>query len=353
MFDYNYVGQPSDYGGRFSFDANTWSIYRREGTRDQRVYSRAGWTLPYTANSGEIYTLNANVQGYLYNVSNIGPDIESNRPTEDGSSARLFPQMSMEWRYPFVRRGEDFRTVVEPIVSFIAAPNIGNQSRYPNEDSRSVDFDDTNLFRLNRFAGADRLEGGQRVVYGFNTNISRYTGGRASAFLGQSYRLRDESAFPTGSGLDEQRSNIVGRLSFSPHPWLYTAYRFQLDSDNFEARRSYADLVIGPPALNLTTSYIFIDQSSQTILTTDLEQLQNTLNLRLTDNWLLQGRSVRDLGEQPGQLLTGVTLFYEDECFLLGLDWTKRQVGNRDNPPDTAFIIRLIFRNLGEVKAKG
>lgn len=353
MLDYNYVGEPGSYGGHFSFDANTWSVYRTEGTRDQRVYSRAGWTLPYTASTGEIYTLSANVQGYLYNISDIGPEIESNRPTEDGFQARAFPQASLEWRYPFVNRSENFRTIVEPIVSFIAAPNVGTQSRFPNEDSRSIDFDDTNLFGRNRFSGVDRLEGGQRVVYGFNTSLSRVTGGRASAFLGQSYRLNNESAFPEGSGLEDQRSNIVGRLTFAPHPWLFSAYRFQLDRDNFEARRSFADLVIGPPSFNISTSYIFIDRSSQSTLTTDLEQLQNSINLRLSERWLLQARSVRDVGENAGQLLTGATLIYEDECFLLGLDWTRREVGNRDNPPDTAFIIRLIFRNLGEVQAKG
>ncbi len=81
--------------------------------------------------------------------------------------------------------------------------------------------------------------------------------------------------------------------------------------------------------------------------------MQNSLNLRLSERWMFQARSVRDVGENSGQLLTGATLIYEDECFLLGLDWTQREVGNRDNPPDTAVIIRLIFRNLGEVQAKG
>ena len=111
-----------------------------------------------------------------------GDQIEPADP-EDGVQARAFPQASLEWRYPFVNRGETFRTIVEPTISFIAAPNVGTQSRFPNEDSRSVDFDDTSLFRLNRFSGTDRLEGGQRVVYGLNTNISRITSRRATAFL--------------------------------------------------------------------------------------------------------------------------------------------------------------------------
>ena len=92
--------------------------------------------------------------------------------------------------------------IVEPIVSVVAAPRIGNQERFPNEDSRAIDLDDTNVFRRNRFTGLDRVEGGQRVSYGVNVDTRRLdNGARFAAFLGQSYRFQRDGNFPGESGL--------------------------------------------------------------------------------------------------------------------------------------------------------
>ncbi len=350
---YNFVGEPDAWGGRLQFDANALSIYRSEGTRDQRASLRGGWLLPYATPDGHIFSLEAVLQGDVFRVDKIGSAADPFRPTEDGVSARLFPQLSVGWRYPLVRQDGDFRTVVEPIVSVVAAPIIGDQDQHPNEDSRSVEFDDSNLFRLNRFNGFDRVEGGQRVNYGVNTNIRRAGGGALSVFLGQSYRFQDESTFPTGSGLEEQESNYVGRIGFSPHDWLSTRYVFQLDKDDFTAARSLSGFTFGPRALQLSVNHIFFERSTQTVEPFDIEQLSTQLTARLSENWRFRVRELRSLSEEDeGQLLFGASLIYEDECILAGIDYTRRFVGSRDNPPDTAIVFRIILRNLGEVKTK-
>ncbi|MBI3453606.1 MAG: LPS-assembly protein LptD, partial [Rhodospirillales bacterium] len=100
MLDYNYVGEPGRYGGYYSFDANALSIYRSEGTRTQRVVSRGGWTIPYTADSGEIYSFSTTLLGEGYSVSNLGSLDDPNRPSRDGRSGRVFPQLNLGWRYP-------------------------------------------------------------------------------------------------------------------------------------------------------------------------------------------------------------------------------------------------------------
>jgi hypothetical protein len=43
-------------------------------------------------------------------------------------------------------------------------------------------------------------------------------------------------------------------------------------------------------------------------------------------------------------------LIYEDECFLFGIDFQRRLVGDRDNPPDSAVVLRFALRNLGETR---
>jgi LPS-assembly protein len=349
--DYNYVSDPGEYGGHYSFDANALSIYRTHGTQDQRGVLREAWTLPYVAPDGQIYTLTASLREDFYHTSTLGDMQDPFAPSADGAKVRGVPELGMGWRYPFIRRDGDLRTIVEPIVYATAAPVYGNQGAFPNEDSRAVDFDVTNLFRMNRFDGYDRVEGGEHVSYGVNTTFIRNTRGRAAVFLGQSYRLQEGSPFPTGSGLDTQSSNYVGRVLFEPHPWVTSRYSFQLDRASFAPVRETATVSVGPSALRISLNYIFVDARTQPSLTTgNIEQVGGVIDSRLSPHWRVQGRYLTSLSSaDAGALAWGGTLFYEDECLVIGLDMTRRFTGTRDAPPDTAFVLRLVFRNLGEV----
>jgi LPS-assembly protein len=347
--DYNYVSEPGLYGGHYSFDANALSILRSKGTEDQRGIVRGGWTLPYTAPSGEIYTLTASIRGDFYNTSTLGTLPDPSAPAETGIHARGVPEIGLGWRYPFVRRDGDVRTIVEPIAFAAAAPVYGAQSRFPNEDSRAVDFDATNLFRLNRFDGYDRVEGGERVSYGVNTTFIRGNGGQGSIFLGQSYRLQHDNPFPTGTGLDTQSSNYVGRIVFSPHPMVSARFNAQLDRNTWKPARDTASLSLGPQAFRISASYIFVDKRTQANLTNNVEQFGGVLDSRFTENWRAQLRYLTSLTTPTGELTSGASLIYEDECLVVGLDYTRRFTGTPDAPPDTAYIVRVVFRNLGQI----
>jgi hypothetical protein len=82
-----------------------------------------------------------------------------------------------------------------------------------------------------------------------------------------------------------------------------------------------------------------------------VEQLGTALDSKLSPYWRTQIRYLTSVAdEDPGTLAWGGSLIYEDECILAGVDLTRRYIGNRDNPPDTAIMVRVVFRNLGEIK---
>ena len=99
-----------------------------------------------------------------------------------------------------------------PRLQLVASTN-GSNNGIPNEDSRSIDLEESNLFALNRFPGYDRWEGGTRVTYGIDWRWTR-PGLVVTGQLGQSYRLSDQpNIFPDGTGLSRRLSDIVGRAS--------------------------------------------------------------------------------------------------------------------------------------------
>jgi LPS-assembly protein len=354
LMEYQWISRSDLRGGYFHFDSYSYAIYRTEGTRSQRTAGIVGYTIPFTASTGEVWTLTTALQGDLFNTSSIGRKHDGFQPSEDGFHGRVHPQVSLGWRWPFVNTTERFRTIIEPVVAVVAGPRIGNQGRLPNEDSRAIDLDDTNLFRRNRFSGLDRLEGGQRVVYGGHINVARVDSpARFSAFLGQSYRFQRDGNFPAESGLDDHESNYVGRVLFSPHPWVSASYRFQLNKNDFSAARTSAGLRLGPEAFNVNFGYSYIERSTQPSLAHDLEQFSTSVTTRLDENWRFTVRESRSLSKDAGQLRFNATLIYEDECFLFGVDFQRRFTGNRDDPPDTSVVLRLTLRNLGDTRIQG
>lgn len=349
--DYHYIGEKGLYGGYYTLDSSTLSVLRRTGTEDQRITTKPGWHLPYITDDGQVYSLDATLQGDLWHASGIdlAPDDPYN-PTKAGYSERLFPQLALGWRDPFVKRGAAWQTIVEPIVTADIAPNMGTQGLYPNEDSRGVVLDALNIFSANRFPGYDRVDGGQRINYGFNTDLTRLQGGRFQIFAGQSYRFEPDPALPQGSGLNEKQSSYVTQMTFTPNQWFQSSLQGQFDP-HFGTQVLNPGASIGlPNVAGLSVSYLYIKASTQpTVLTNDVKQIYPSAYLRLTPNWRFQVYDAHNLGVDPGQLIAGAAAIYEDECLVFETDMQRRFIGSVNNPEETVFSVRIVFRNLGEI----
>ena len=346
--DYNHVGEPDRLGGRWSLDTNGLVLLRTGGTDSRRLSLKAGWQLPYTSSIGEVYTLSFGLQGDGYLVDDfIDPGTGARR---DGLTGRLFPQAALEWRFPFVREDGNWREFIEPVAALVVAPNGGNPGKIPNEDSQNFEFDDTNLFSLNRFPGLDRVDGGQRVVYGLKGGIYNNTGGSATAFLGQSFRFREDDTFANDSGLEKNLSDFVGRVQFSPVKYVDLLYRSRLGQTNLDAKRNEVDLALGPPALRLNLDYVFFKQTGTTTEFEDREEILLSLSSRVTEFWSVAVRHRRDLTANGGALQSGASLTYADECFLFTVDLTRSFTRDRDIEPSDTILFRLVFKYLGQVQ---
>ena len=78
------------------------------------------------------------------------------------------------------------------------------------------------------------------------------------------------------------------------------------------------------------------------------EQVGLQLSTRFTEHWSAQVANLRNLDADEGDLRWSASVVYSDECLIAGLYFVRTFVGDRDNPPDTAVFLRLVFRTLGE-----
>jgi LPS-assembly protein len=352
LLDYNYVSPPVTLGSYFTLDANALALSRIAGRDSRRLSLKGGWVLPYTSSWGDVWRLSATVQGDVYSFNDLDPNSDDPNPagpTEDGAEARLFPQVSLEWRYPFVNHHEGWHDVIEPIAQIVAGPNGGNPEDIPNEDSLDIEFDETNLFDLNRFAGLDRVDSGQRINYGLKWSIYGDGGGHASAFVGQSYSLNESGNFDQSSGLDTRLSDFVGAIYVNPADYLDMVYRFRLDADSFQAQRDELLLKAGPEWLNIDLSYAFLsDEADTSIAFGDRQEVAARLNAEFDDNWsgYIAGR--RDLEE--GRMLSyGLGLAYQDECFDIRASVTRNLFEDEERDREVKVLFSVAFKNLGSL----
>jgi len=349
LMDYNLVGDPDGYGGHWEVDANLMALTRSEGAESRRLSLRAGWELPRITESGQVWRLFADVRGDAYWVDDVQ---EPGHPVTDlssGATGRIVPSVGADWRYPFARSSGSTTQIVEPVVGVIFSPNGGNPDKIPNEDSQDFEIDDSNLTSRNRFTGLDRVETGLRAYYGLYLSAIG-ADGYSDAFFGQSYRLHRDASFPAASGLDENFSDFVGRVTIRPNLPAMVQYRFRIDKDELRARRSEVLASVGPPAFKLGVDYAFFGRGTGSNQFTNREEITGSVRSQLTKNWAVFASTRRDL--QRGQSLANrFGLQYTCDCFTFGIDYTRTFTQDRDIQPSEKIFFRIIFKTLGAVEA--
>ncbi|HWI26670.1 MAG TPA: LPS assembly protein LptD [Stellaceae bacterium] len=358
--DYQWVSQPDAIGSRLALEGNVMNLARLEGIDTRRTSLGAEWRLPFVDSIGGQYGLAVHVRGDGYQSDNLPL---ANGGTESATAGRVFPQLSLTWRYPWVRRAEGYSQIIEPIAMIAAAPNGGNPATIPNEDSQGFEFDATSLFLPNRFPGFDRVDSGQRVDYGLQTGVYGDGGGSTRLLIGQSYALQTNDNFLPGSGLEHRVSDVVGSLTMSPTSLLDLTYGFRLGYNNLALRSQEVGTTFGPTNLRFSVNYLQIDQIADAPSLQKRKQISGVISAGLTQYWSMQLIGTRDLaGPQNNtvdqlvgttqSIYSGVSLTYRDECMAFVTSLTQSGVRSGDAIPGTSLLVSIVFKNLGDVGTK-
>ena len=347
--NYNFTGQPNTYGIRPEIDLEISSITRELGVDSRKLSLKSGLQMPFYSDLGEIYTFHSSLQTDLFFSNNMdgGLDVKSGT---DNREFRIIPQLGVNWRYPFVRKRIDNVQIIEPILNFVLGPDTQNSSKIANEDSQAFEFDDTNIFDLNRYAGTDRITGGSRIDYGIRTSIAKDDGQQSELLLAQSYRFAGSSSFGEASGLEHKKSDYIGRFTFFPNDAFNINYRFRLDRKNFSPNRVELGLNLFHPQHTMGLDYILIDEQSETEEFGNREQLDLNINSQLLENWTSSLQLVQDFKDNSNRTIKaslGVT--YTDECFTIGIQYQREDMSGEDLQPEDQVLLLINFRDLGSL----
>lgn len=345
LAQYHHMSKADSIGGRMLIDSNFRYLYRGDGPRTERVSLRPGYEVSRTTDFGLVGTFKTSLQADLYNVDQIdNPTVSTDAKTS--VTGRFLPRVTVETRYPFVRSTGTVRQIVEPIAMITATPNGGNPTNIPDEDSVVYEADDTNLFSEDRLPGDDRVESGQRVAYGLNLGAYGRSDGRTTAFIGQSYRFSTDDNLHDNNLIEENFSDIVGRIDIRPNRYANLLYRFAFQPDKaFQPRRSDVTFSLGPAAYQLRGSYTFVGATSQF---DEREELNLAISSQITDHWYVMLATQQDLAANRSLQHVGL-IRYQDECIIVDIQGKRSFFSDNDIQPSDSVLFRIRFKNLGEV----
>jgi len=338
LVELEYVPDETVMGGRFQLMGNMLYLHRGEGQDTARVSSTASWKLPLTTPGGHLVTFFANLRADAYHVTDTGVS-----GTDEETVGRVLPWAGAEWRYPLVRTDWGWKQIIEPIVQVIAAPYGGNPNEIPNEDSAAFEFDETNLFSFNKFPGLDRWETGPRVNAGVRA-AAYFDEGFVEAILGQSYRFHEDNAFAEETGLRNQQSDYVGRLTVQPDGNIRLVHRFRIDQSaaRFERNEVYAE-AFDPDWYSFKAGYVLLEPDP--LLPDQREEVNVAGSIQALDNIWLRGSGRRDLaGDQMIESKFGIS--YEDDCAEFGVDFRRRFTRDRDIEPASSFLFTFRLKGV-------
>lgn len=345
-------------GGQVQLQANSLAILRIHGQDTQRAFASARWDWRRLTPLGQQLTLTAYARGDVYHTEDAASTSVPIYAGTDGWHTRGIVAAAADLQWPLIGPLLGGIQRVVPRVQLVATPRTPNMS-IPNEDARSVDLEDSNLFALNRFPGYDRWEDSSRITYGLDWFYER-PNFAISSTIGQSYRLnRRPGIFPEGTGLTDRLSDIVGRTRIRYGRFLDLTHRYRLDKNNLAVRRNELDLTVGSDQTYLQIGYLRLNRDIDPLVEDlrDREELRLAGRIKFARYWSVFGATVLDLtnkdedafsladGWAPVRNRLGVA--YEDECLELGLTWRRDYERLGEFRKGSTFALQIALKGLG------
>ena len=345
--NYNYQGSKKTKMGFVDFNANFLSLTRRQGSDLRKISLQPIITYPFQDNLGNRFKFQAKTTVSSYMLSHVQ---RTNKNDFKGIKNRIHPEFLFGWDLPLQKKQNNSIFFLKPQAAIILAPNRGGDEDIPNEDSDSFEFSETHLFNSSLYPGDDKLEkSNQRIDYGLNFSVkSQEKNLNSDFFIGQSFRFRKNHNFGSTSGLNDQLSDLIGRIGFGFGKNLNLSYRFLINKDSlFTTRRDQFTVSTKIYNTDVTINYIYLEPT--TGISDEREEFNISLNHTFNDSYSLRYSIREDLSSTGGLLGQKFALTFNNECFTTEIGLNRSYYLDREIKPNDTFMITFIFKTLGSI----
>lgn len=176
--------------------------------------------------------------------------LDNTAPGENRSPSRSLPIATFESGLDFEGPAGGGRTLtLEPRLQYLYVP-YRNQDDLPLFDTALPDLNLVELFRTNRYVGADRVSDADQVTAGVTTRLLSGSGQQyLTATLGQAYEFETPRVQLPGELLDDRKtSDVVGEVVVSAFKNWNVDLNLQWNPAASQAERTFVQLQFKPGA---------------------------------------------------------------------------------------------------------
>lgn len=261
-----------------------------------------------------------------------------------GTVYRLTPYSAVELRYPVqATAAGGVSHVIEPIAQLVWSDTFGDPA--PNEDSFIVEFDEANLFSLDRLPGSDRRETGTRANIGLSYSRIAPTGWTVGVGAGVVFRRKDEGQFTEGSGLDGLQSDFLMATHVSFSDRLSLINRSLFDS-SLDFTSSELSLAWSGDRHEVISTYTFLETDLGEQRADPMAELALDGEYSLTSGWDA-GLNFRYDFVDNEATRAGLTLGFTNECLDMEFSVSRRYTTSSTVEPATSFGVTVSLAGFG------
>ena len=301
----------------------------------RRATAQADWERAFTFKNG------LRIQPFLdgrvdvYNLSGLtaGPS--------SATLTRAFGTLGANVTYPLIKQAGKVTWVLEPMAQIAISPNTRLDARIPNEDSQVFEFDETNLFQINRSPGYDLYEGGQSVTLGGRATASLPDGRSASLLFGRRFAARDDLTLPSRTGLQNALSDYIFAADVTPFKGVRVFSRLRLDSETFAVNRLETGASFTTARVNGYVSYVqeVLSPTGGRVSSLDIHG-----EAYLTRHWGATTYAIIDNGDWRRR---DFGVVYRDDCLRVEVLYRHDDTTNGTLGPSSSVVLRLSLATFG------
>ncbi|MFT4148931.1 MAG: LPS assembly protein LptD [Paracoccaceae bacterium] len=307
-----------------------------DGRDVARMTVKGDWRRNWVTDPGIVATLMGAVSADLYDINQ---DAEYG-----GTETRLHGVAGVELRWPWVKAGTDGAShVIEPVLQLVTSH--GGDGRIPNEDSTLVEFDESNLFAMNRFPGSDAIEQGSWASLGLSYTRYDPTGWSLSFAGGRVIRSSDLDQFSAASGLDGKRSDWLLAWQLGLPDGLSLTNRVLFD-DDLKVTKGEWRMDVARDRYSLSSGYVYLIADPDEDRPEQTSELQLDASYDLNPNWTASAMTRYDF-DADRATRAGVGLVWRNECVQVDLSLSRRFASSTSVQPTTSFGLSVQLAGFG------
>lgn len=301
-----------------------------------RLSARVDWRKSFLLPVGIEATILGDFTADAYNISEDA--------TYEGSSTRTHGNAGVELRWPlFKAEAGGAVQVIEPVAQAIWSSS--DDEELPNEDSVLVEFDEGNLFSLDRFPGSDAVERGPRVNLGVTWTRHDPAGWSMGVTVGRVFREADLGQFGPASGLDGRTSDWLAAVNFDLADGMTLTARAVVD-DDLSLTKGEARMVYRGERTSMAGSVIWSLADPLENRPIPTQEVAFDARRKLDPNWTAKVSGRYDFVADQGSV-AGLGLEFLNECVRLDVSLSRRFTSSTSVTPTTDFNLSLDLVGFG------